>query len=277
MKSFVKTSVVWAALLAVVPAAFAEKPVPVAGSAAKDQVTQDLLDKVKQQLKDAPVVRGKFEQEKSIKGFKQPLRSSGEFVVAKNKGIVWHVLKPFESTLIVKPDSLQSRRGDGEVSMQMRAEDEPVLRTVNAMLFAVMSADLVQLRQFFEVSGKAQASGWQMHLVPRDPMLAQWLASVDLQGGAFVREVKLQEARGDSSVIRIQDATAEQARITHAAQAQIEAERQSAAVSLRKDVGSLAIDLASGVVGVTLADDQKASALVDRFLAELEASEKAAQ
>lgn len=207
MKAILKSSILCAALLAMVPAAMAEKPAPVA---AKDQVTQDLLERVKQQLKDAPVVRGNFEQEKSIKGFKQPLRSSGEFVVAKNKGIVWHVLKPFESTLIVKPDSLQSRRGDGEVSMQMRAEDEPVLRTVNAMLFAVMSADLVQLRQFFEVSGKAQASGWQMHLVPRDPMLAQWLASVDLQGGAFVREVKLQEARGDSSVIRIQEATAEQ-------------------------------------------------------------------
>ncbi|NLA65492.1 MAG: F0F1 ATP synthase subunit B, partial [Leucobacter sp.] len=41
-------------------------------------------------------------------------------------------------------------------------------------------------------------------------------------------------------------------------------------------VGSLAIDLASGVVGEQLADDQKASALVDRFLADLEASEKAA-
>lgn len=205
-----KTVVLCAALLGFVPAAFAEKPVAVASQQATQQATQDLLDKVKQQLKDAPVVRGKFEQEKSIKGFKQPLRSSGEFVVAKSKGIVWHVLKPFESTLIVKPDSLQSRRGDGEVSMQMRAEDEPVLRTVNAMLFAVMSADLVQLRQFFEVSGKAQASGWQMHLVPRDPMLAQWLASVDLQGGQFVREVKLQEARGDSSVIRIQDAAAEQ-------------------------------------------------------------------
>ena len=195
-----------AALLGVAPAAFAEKPAP----AASEQLTQDLLSKVKQQLKDAPVVRGKFEQEKSIKGFKQPLKSAGDFVLAREKGIVWHVLKPCESTLIVKPDSLQSRRGDGEVSMQMRAEDEPVLRTVNAMLFAVMSADLVQLRQFFEVSGKAQASGWQMHLVPRDPMLAQWLASVDLQGGQFVREVKLQEARGDSSTIRIQDAAAEQ-------------------------------------------------------------------
>jgi F-type H+-transporting ATPase subunit b len=74
-----------------------------------------------------------------------------------------------------------------------------------------------------------------------------------------------------------EDAVTEQARIAHAAQAQIEAERQSAVVSLRKDVGSLAIDLASGVVGESLANDQKASALVDRFLAELEASEKAAQ
>lgn len=74
-----------------------------------------------------------------------------------------------------------------------------------------------------------------------------------------------------------EDAITEQARITQAAQAQIEAERQSAVVSLRKDVGSLAIDLASSVVGESLTDDQKASALVDRFLADLEASEKAAK
>ncbi|QIM19012.1 F0F1 ATP synthase subunit B [Leucobacter coleopterorum] len=87
-------------------------------------------------------------------------------------------------------------------------------------------------------------------------------------------------ARSDATKIVAkakEDATVEQARITQAAQAQIEAERQSAAVSLRKDVGSLAIDLASGVVGVSLSDDQKASALVDRFLADLEASEKAAK
>lgn len=74
-----------------------------------------------------------------------------------------------------------------------------------------------------------------------------------------------------------EDAASEQARIAQTAQAQIEAERQSAMVSLRKDVGTLAIDLASGVVGETLNDNAKASALVDRFLADLEASEKAAK
>lgn len=71
-------------------------------------------------------------------------------------------------------------------------------------------------------------------------------------------------------------ASTEAARLTASAQAQIEAERQSALVTLRSEVGTIAIDLASGVVGETLTDDQKAKAVVDRFLADLEASEQAA-
>ena len=72
-------------------------------------------------------------------------------------------------------------------------------------------------------------------------------------------------------------ASSEAARITAAAHTQIEAERQAALVSLRSEVGTLAIDLAGGVVGETLSDDARATAVVDRFLADLEASEKAAQ
>lgn len=87
-------------------------------------------------------------------------------------------------------------------------------------------------------------------------------------------------ARADATKIVAkakEDATAEAGRIAQTAQTQIEAERQSAVVSLRREVGSLAIDLASGVVGAHLSEDQKASALVDRFLVDLEASEKAAK
>ncbi len=72
-------------------------------------------------------------------------------------------------------------------------------------------------------------------------------------------------------------ASAEAARLTATAHTQIEAERQAALVSLRSEVGTLALDLAGGVVGETLSDDARATAVVDRFLADLEASEKAAQ
>ncbi|MGB4780192.1 F0F1 ATP synthase subunit B [Microbacterium sp.] len=65
-------------------------------------------------------------------------------------------------------------------------------------------------------------------------------------------------------------ASAEASRLTAAAHTQIEAERQSALVTLRGEVGTLALDLAGGVIGETLSDDAKAKSVVDRFLADLE-------
>ncbi|WP_298041091.1 F0F1 ATP synthase subunit B [uncultured Microbacterium sp.] len=72
-------------------------------------------------------------------------------------------------------------------------------------------------------------------------------------------------------------ATVEAGRVTAAAHTQIEAERQSTLIALRSEVGSLALDLAGGVVGETLSDDARATAVVDRFLADLETAEKAAK
>ncbi|KFF60890.1 ATP synthase F0F1 subunit B [Cryobacterium sp. MLB-32] len=88
-----------------------------------------------------------------------------------------------------------------------------------------------------------------------------------------------EQARSDGQRIVAEhkdQAVSEAARVTASAKAQIEAERQAAVVSLRSEVGTLAIDLASGVIGESLTDDAKAGAIVDRFLAELEASEIAA-
>jgi F-type H+-transporting ATPase subunit b len=84
------------------------------------------------------------------------------------------------------------------------------------------------------------------------------------------------EARDDAKRIRaelVEQAQADAARIVANAQNQIEAERAAALVSLRGEVGTLAIDLASGVIGESL-DDKKASSIVDRFLADMAAAEK---
>lgn len=79
------------------------------------------------------------------------------------------------------------------------------------------------------------------------------------EGGAIVTELKAKAA-------------SEAARTVETAQRQIEAERQQAAVSLRADVGALATDLASKIVGESLEDAARQSRVVDRFLADLEAS-----
>ena len=84
-----------------------------------------------------------------------------------------------------------------------------------------------------------------------------------------------EEARAEGAAIVAESrtrATAEAARIVENAQRQIDAERQQASVSLRAEVGSLATELASKIVGESLADEARRSRVVDRFLDELEAS-----
>lgn len=64
----------------------------------------------------------------------------------------------------------------------------------------------------------------------------------------------------------------EAARITATAHASIEAERQQAITSLRTEVGALAVELASKIVGESLDDAARQSRVVDRFLDDLETS-----
>jgi len=67
-----------------------------------------------------------------------------------------------------------------------------------------------------------------------------------------------------------EQAQAEARRITESAHAQIEAERQQALTALRAEVGTLATELASRIVGESLEDTARQSRMVDRFLDELE-------
>jgi F-type H+-transporting ATPase subunit b len=84
-----------------------------------------------------------------------------------------------------------------------------------------------------------------------------------------------EEARVQGAAI-IEDLRAkaqeEAARITATAHASIEAERQQAVTSLRKEVGALAVELASKIVGEALDDQVRQSRVVDRFLEDLEKS-----
>lgn len=88
---------------------------------------------------------------------------------------------------------------------------------------------------------------------------------------AHVRDSARTEAASIVAEARAK-ATAEAERVLEAAQRQIDAERQAAAVSLRADVGTLATELASKIVGESLEDVARQSRVVDRFLDELEAS-----
>lgn len=65
-------------------------------------------------------------------------------------------------------------------------------------------------------------------------------------------------------------------RIVAQGNAQVEANRSKAEAELRAGVGSLALSLASGIIGEHLETDTNSAAYVDRFLADLEVEHGAA-
>jgi F-type H+-transporting ATPase subunit b len=81
------------------------------------------------------------------------------------------------------------------------------------------------------------------------------------------------KARTEGSVILAEmkeSAQAEANRIAQSAKAQIETERHQAVLSLRKEVGTLALDLAAAVVQERLNEDAQAASVVDKLLADLD-------
>jgi len=78
------------------------------------------------------------------------------------------------------------------------------------------------------------------------------------QGAALVAEMREEGQRQREAIVA-------------AGHAQIEADKKQATTALRQDVGSLASQLASRIVGESLEDHARQSGVIDRFLDELEA------
>ena len=82
-----------------------------------------------------------------------------------------------------------------------------------------------------------------------------------------------EEAKEQGAQIKAElraEGEAERQRIVEAAHAQLEADRQQALTSLRAEVGALAVELASRIVGESLEDEARQLRTVDRFLEQLE-------
>ncbi|MBW8757189.1 MAG: outer membrane lipoprotein carrier protein LolA [Burkholderiales bacterium] len=157
-----------AALALAGAASFAATPAPSA-SASASAPAGDSLKLIHDRLRSAPVLKGEFEQTRTLKGFRNALVSKGEFVVARGQGVWWHTREPFETTLVVTRTRLFTRNPDGGTGNLMDAQAEP---------------------------------GWTLTLTPRDPGIAKFLARATLAGERDVQSVRLEETRGDTTQIR---------------------------------------------------------------------------
>ena len=85
--------------------------------------------------------------------------------------------------------------------MRLDAKQEPAVRMINGVLFALFAGDLEPIENLFEVDGKIHDNNWSVTLKARQPGLAKIISGVALDGGAYVKNITISETSGDRTSI----------------------------------------------------------------------------
>lgn len=179
----------------------------VAGLAqAPSAVASDGLAGVRDRIEQPEVLRGRFEQEKQLKGFRNPLRSAGTMLLVRERGIAWDTSEPFASSAVLTREKLTSELPDGSRQVLLDAADGPAAGATAGLLMALVAGDLDALAERFEIAETLLDDGaWQLELRPREPALQRVFARFELAGDRHVREVLIEETGGDTTRVRLLD------------------------------------------------------------------------
>jgi outer membrane lipoprotein-sorting protein len=162
-------------------------------------------DSVRDLLARPAVLRGKFEQTRHLQGFRNALTSQGDFVVARDRGVLWETHKPFPSTMVVSKSRVLTRQADGSTEVVLDGARSPAASVVNALMLAMLGGDLDALSKYFTLNETTLPAGaWRVELLPRKSALAHVFERIVLQGDRYVRSVHMEEKGGDVTDILFQ-------------------------------------------------------------------------
>jgi len=114
-------------------------------------------------------------------------------------------------------------------------------------------------------------------------LASERLAAAETDYAAALAEARAEAARTREDARRVRqeiiDAAKDEARtaaeeVTRLAEERLQVQHRQVLAELRAEVGQLAIDLSSRIVGESLSDEQLQQRVVDRFISELDQSEQ---
>lgn len=161
------------------------------------------LQQLSDQLARPEVIHGQFIQEKHLRALPQPLTSKGRFVLAKNHGLLWLLQTPLQQDYRITSQGIARRDG----STWQMLPNKSAGAEQNRLFLAVLQGDSTGLQRDFELSLSGEPQQWTLTLTPRSVLLKQVFNQINIDGGELVQRIELLETQGDSTVLRMQDAT----------------------------------------------------------------------
>lgn len=164
------------------------------------------LQQLSEQLAKPSVIHGRFVQEKHLRSLPQPLTSKGDFVLAKDFGLLWLLNTPLKQDYRITSAGIARRAMDEDGRWQM-LPGKSAGAEQNRLFLAVLQGDSSGLQRDFDLHVTGDAQAWQLTLVPRSLLLQQVFKQINIDGGALVQRIELLETQGDSTLLKMIDST----------------------------------------------------------------------
>ena len=149
-------------------------------------------------LAEHPFIRGNFEQEKTLSRLNRSLKSSGNFIIAGEQGMVWDTASPFPSTLTLGKDYLIQSRPAGQRTVLSAQGNETFIRMAE-VLSAVFSGNSQRLLDNFEVYYTGSPAGaWELGLSPLDRAIGSFAQKIVMKGDTAIKFIEIHEQSGDT-------------------------------------------------------------------------------
>ena len=152
------------------------------------------------------MIHGQFIQEKHLRALPQPLLSKGSFVLAKNHGLLWLLKTPLQQDYRITANGIARRDGNAWQLLPNKSAGAEQ----NRLFLTMLQGDSSGLQRDFELALSGDAQQWKLTLTPRSVLLKQVFNQININGGELVQTIELLETQGDSTVLRMQDSTANQ-------------------------------------------------------------------
>lgn len=160
------------------------------------------LQTLSKSLGSAQLTTGHFVQERELTGFPKPMRTEGVYFLDLKKGIVWETVKPFANTMIFSEKGIKSVNKHG--TRVISAQDIPYLKTVNALMLALFSAQTERLDKDFDIHLKGSSAHWTMTLVPKKTSaLATVFKTMEITGAASPESIKMVNRQNETTRLQL--------------------------------------------------------------------------
>lgn len=142
-----------------------------------------------------------FTQEKTLSGFKTPLKSSGKVVIFSDLGIIWHQLRPFSTITKISQEKIETESTPGNISVIKMGEKAPSA-SIQELLRAIFSSDEVSLSENFTVTKKSLEKGkTRLTLKPKKEAQFNLFKEIDLVKSVNLESVLLEDLTGAKTAI----------------------------------------------------------------------------